>query len=598
MNSKYKKLISAKNALIFTILTFFALLITNGVPFIYSDGYASYHISYSIVNEKSFVQQEEPEYFDYRGHVISKFRDQYSVVYAPGAAILNAPGAFIAELFKSDSATIYTDFFMATNGHTVAEGISYLLTGTIFGILTIIFLYKTLRGLDVSERISILSTTFSYIGSYAIWYVILNPTFSHTYELFGIAFGIWGYVLYNKTKKDKFAFYSGLGFGLAVISRPVLAISAVLFFIGILQHRKIKSIILYIAGGLPSAILWMWYNYVSYGKPITSGYNDIRGETFNFAVFNGHNILFSFYRGWFIYSPIFILGVVGIYFLYKKNKFLAISSIISIASVVIIYGFWPAWWAGGSYGHRFMIPAMPFAAMGLGMLLNTKVKIKKKNITKYITIIAIAFTTWTLALTFLYRFTPVAELIPRDIEFTKPAAGDRYTPLDIFEYHIELVQNAESIKDYFGDFINSGNGGSSLVPYFLGQSNLVLRVDERNPEELVLRKIVANTSEGNEVGEVEGFILLGNSNKYEFKIINFSNKESFVLNCSENLCESSTNVIINPVSDNKKNSLTKDEYVGIRLNSIDAQIFFRNQENIFYKGRVIDIPEGTFEYSF
>src|SRR5687768_10956630 len=122
-----------KKILLSTILLFIFLAFTNGVPFIYSDGYAAFHTTQAVVEEGSFIYSEKPEYYDYRGHVIDlNLEGEFSVVYPPGAAIFNLPGQFIADLFEGD-ATIYTEYFKATNGHTLAEGFGFLITANIVG---------------------------------------------------------------------------------------------------------------------------------------------------------------------------------------------------------------------------------------------------------------------------------------------------------------------------------------------------------------------------------------------------------------------------------------------------------------------------------
>lgn len=654
-----------KKILFVTISLFIFLAFTNGVPFIYSDGYAAFHTTQAVVEEGSWVFSDKPEHYDYRGHVIDQNIEtgEYTVVYPPGTAIFNLPGQFIANLFENDSATIYTDYFKATNGHTLAEGFAFLITANIVGLLTLVLLYKTLKSLTNDKKIAVISTTISYIASYAIWYVMLSPSFTHTYELFGVTLATYGIVKYelmsktreidNKKILSKYAMLSGIGIGIATLCRPVLGV----FGIGIVLYyffQLIKSIIFdlktstkivenkelsgdlrneesriktmlnrykpfvfFILGGIPSAILLFWYNYVSYGKLIASGYNESRGETFQFEEWNGLKILFSFERGWFIYSPVFFLGVIGLIFLWRKSKFLSIYSLTSIFSLVLIYGFWPAWWAGGSYGHRFMIPAMPFAALGLGYLLkyikdkNTiiglkiivKTKIININLSKVIYSLIIILTFWSLTLTLLYRFTPVAELKPKDeIVYSGGRiwpSGDRYTPKDIFNYHYELITNANGMKGYVSDLIDSGNGGNSIIPILLGAGNVTLRIQEYTDQNWVSFNLIKPPVIRYEFTEPINFILVDNLNAEIYTgEIKFPNAEAnYELDFGNNSVRSiSESMVLTSNVYFESPYLPREEYKAFYLKSREYSIYFKNTDKLFFKGDEIRLDDTDLYY--
>lgn len=677
-----------KKIFLATVSLFIFLAFTNGVPFIYSDGYAAFHTTQAIVEEGSWIYSERPEHYDYRGHVIDQNIDtgEYTVVYPPGTAILNIPGQFIADLLENDSATIYSDYFKATNGHTLAEGFGFLITANIFGLLTIYILYKTLKSLTNNSKIAVISTVVSYISSYAIWYVMLNPSFTHTYELFGVTLATYGIVKleierlnkrplditlavqknkdHDKASIDKadkagdakdrrglYIFFSGVGIGIATICRPVLGILGVgigayyLYYLvkliikdiqGKRIDKKLKllslnnilknlhTLWLFILGGAPFAMLLLSYNYVSYGKLFASGYNESRGETFQFEEWNGLKMLFSFERGWFIYSPVFILGVIGLILLWRKSKFLSIYSLTSIFSLILIYGFWPAWWAGGSYGHRFLIPAMPFAALGIAYLLT---KLKKENLEiivqskefrlhsrlyKPIYIILILFTFWSLLLTLLYRFTPVAELKPKDeIVYSGGRiwpSGDRYTPYDIFRYHYDLVTEADSLKGYINDLIDSGNGGNSIIPILLGEGNTTIRIDERGNNETddywVRLYILKPPLKGYTIDYPIEFYLVDNINKKTFQgeliAVDENKYEYYLLPLTTDFLEGIetfddiNDLTINPIEG--ANSLPRDEYKGFILKDGEYSIYFKNTNKLFFKGDEIRLSDIDTEF--
>ena len=132
---------------------FAILFFTNAVPYVQSDGYCYYHIAKSLIDYGSFVSPERPEYYDYKGHVLTQFNGNYVTVCSPGDALLNYPGLLIANKLKTDQ-TIYSDYFMALHGHTLAEGLSFIFTATLFAFGTLILLYKLFRELYLPEKTS------------------------------------------------------------------------------------------------------------------------------------------------------------------------------------------------------------------------------------------------------------------------------------------------------------------------------------------------------------------------------------------------------------------------------------------------------------
>jgi hypothetical protein len=96
-------------------------------------------------------------------------------------------------------------------------------------------------------------------------------------------------------------------------------------------------------------------------------FNSYIGERFYFD--NPHIIdgLFSFRKGWLIYSPIMIFSLFGFYYLRQKNKpFFTSFLFFTLLYLYLVFSWW-CWWYGGSFGQRALIDiypllALPFAA--------------------------------------------------------------------------------------------------------------------------------------------------------------------------------------------------------------------------------------------
>ena len=74
-------------------------------------------------------------------------------------------------------------------------------------------------------------------------------------------------------------------------------------------------------------------------------------------------LLFSRDRGFFLYSPIFILALLGIYKIRKKID-LKIGTLLGIIGVnLFLYSSWGDPWGGWAYGPRYLIPSMAILSL-------------------------------------------------------------------------------------------------------------------------------------------------------------------------------------------------------------------------------------------
>jgi hypothetical protein len=88
-------------------------------------------------------------------------------------------------------------------------------------------------------------------------------------------------------------------------------------------------------------------------------------------------VLFSFRKGWLIYTPIMFFIIPGAVICYKKNKPLFWSVLIfSLVNIYIISCWW-CWWYGGGFGMRPMIDSYGILGIWLGLFLQEIVRRSK-----------------------------------------------------------------------------------------------------------------------------------------------------------------------------------------------------------------------------
>jgi hypothetical protein len=80
-------------------------------------------------------------------------------------------------------------------------------------------------------------------------------------------------------------------------------------------------------------------------------------------------LLLSNQRSWLFYSPILLLGVVGLYFAYKnkKTQTLSILAISVIGTNIVLYSMFGDPWGGWAYGPRYLIPSAALISAFIGI---------------------------------------------------------------------------------------------------------------------------------------------------------------------------------------------------------------------------------------
>jgi hypothetical protein len=304
-----------------------------------------------------------------------------SFSFATDYGIPTAPNGTKVPKMSMGLALIYTPMFLVC--HTLAQlsgqpanGFSeFYAYGMYYGAMLFIFwglfvLRRTLL-LFYTEKITSLTLLSVFLGTNLLYYTISFNLLTHGF-LFTLNCLLVFYTIkwYNSFKS---IFIIGIGFiiGLSILIRPtsifILFIPALwgCFTIGDIRQRLQLlwsfRLILFIAllvgltPWIPQVTYWKIYTgdyfYYSYGQ-----------EGFNFLKPNLINVLFSFRKGWLLYTPIMMFALVGFYFLYKQRSKIFIPLVISFPLTVYVLASWWCWSWGGSFSIRAFVEYYAFLA--------------------------------------------------------------------------------------------------------------------------------------------------------------------------------------------------------------------------------------------
>lgn len=246
----------------------------------------------------------------------------------------------------------------------------------IFLIIGIFVLRKILLEF-FSDGIAALTLIFLLIGTNLFFFTTMGNDTPHVFLFAVTAIVIWFVMKWHQHKKTKYAIGSGFFIGLLIISRPSEITILFLFLLwgvmgwnsfkekfGILFRYR-KQILWFALSGLIFAILQMAYWKTATGNFVFFPYND-PGSAMDLSHPRFWWVLFSFRKGWFIYSPLMLCAMWGFYFLYKKNReiFWAVF-VVFMLNLYLISGFTSLI----SYGYRAFIQSYALLAIPLGYFI-------------------------------------------------------------------------------------------------------------------------------------------------------------------------------------------------------------------------------------
>jgi hypothetical protein len=192
----------------------------------------------------------------------------------------------------------------------------------------------------------------------------------------------------------------GLVTGLISLIRPTNGIIVILFLLyNITTLKDIKTHVQLFLKNYRKIIVMIicafmvWLPQLFYWKSVTGdwlcySYGD---ERFFFNDPKIWLVLFSFKKGWLIYTPTMLFAIIGIGILWKTNrKYFYPVLLFSIVNLYIISSWW-CWWYGGGFGMRSLIESYAILAIPLSAFLTWVVKQRLRiRIPLYIIVLAIS----------------------------------------------------------------------------------------------------------------------------------------------------------------------------------------------------------------
>lgn len=333
-----------------SIIIFFIVLMST-VDHSVSDPKGSLLLSQNIIENNTTKLDKYVTYID---NITTNYRfikdkeNGHLYYYFPlGTPISSIPFVFIATKVFNMKMELHDDDSLVQK--YIASFVSVFIFILLIGIANLYFnkLYSPLIAFTFW-----LGTSLSSTLGQALW----SQVFSSFYAFLAL------YLMLKIVKENKQHLWILFSFTIfmAYLTRPTLSLLAITVILYLFLNNK--KIIAIKTALLVSFFLGLFilFSFHEYDRILPHYYTPDRlhSDTF-WTAFYGN--LLSPARGLLVFSPFLILILINykaMYFVFIKNKPLIIFSFWFFLHLIIISNF-PHWWAGGSYGARFMIDVLP-----------------------------------------------------------------------------------------------------------------------------------------------------------------------------------------------------------------------------------------------
>jgi hypothetical protein len=261
-----------------------------------------------------------------------------------------------------------------------------MLAAIFYMLAGLAFLGRLLRELKFETNVIWIVGVLLLTGTNLFYYTFREAGMSHVFSFFLLSVLVYGSFKMKENSSSKWSVISGIVLALIVLIRPTNAIAVL---VPVLWGANVKDIPgriwaiirnyrFMFAGLIAAAILFT--PQLLYWKMVTGNYLFYSYGNEGFTNWNNPKMLqviLSPQNGWLVYSPIMILGIIGIGLMMKQRTQGWLMPTVTLILATYIFGSWWAWWFGGAYGHRCYVDFLPLLAAPMAMLVSSISKNQK-----------------------------------------------------------------------------------------------------------------------------------------------------------------------------------------------------------------------------
>jgi len=329
-----------------------------------------------FIGNKGFIN-------DYKFQYLKIGENERLIQYTSGLAILYTPFFLTAHL----TAPLFGE---DRDGYNWVYQFFLVLSALFYVSIGLIILRKLLKKYFTDSVVAAVLILIT-LGTNLFYYTVYEGPMPHSYSFAFIA--VFLYLVDRWYEKPNViqAIMLGFDYGVVVLIRPTNALVLVLLvFWGIRDMKDMRERIIFLLRRTPLILLMIvfflvpWIPQLLYWKSVTGSffYNSYEsvGSAFYLDAPQTHKMLFSYRKGWFIYTPVMFAGMLGFIFLYRNYRKLFWNSALYMLVIIYVLSSWWAWWFGGGFGSRSMVDTYAVMALPIAALIAKAIEVKRKTI--------------------------------------------------------------------------------------------------------------------------------------------------------------------------------------------------------------------------
>lgn len=287
-------------------------------------------------------------------------------------------------------AVMYLPFFLighkiAINQHSPLDGWSepyatMIHFGSMFYVMLGLFFLRRLLLHFYSETMTAILLFIAFFGTNLFFYTLREGEYSHGYLFCLVSAFMLLVIRWYREPKLSTSILAGLVIGLITLIRPTDCLFFILFvFYGIGNKESLKErvklflvhkwkLLALVAAGflmiLPQLLFWKIYM----GSWLYFSYTN---EGFFWAEPRIWEVLFSYRKGWLVYTPVMVFSLIGIFYMKRYAAEFRSGLILFFVLNLYVISSWWCWWYGGSFGMRALVESYPLMLLPLGAFLQS-----------------------------------------------------------------------------------------------------------------------------------------------------------------------------------------------------------------------------------
>jgi hypothetical protein len=283
--------------------------------------------------------------------------------------------------FYAGTAFCIMPFFILAHGISILLGLTadgyahmyvvFLTLAALFYLgLGLDFFRKLLLAYQVKTRDRALVIVSILMGTNLFYYAIGEVSMSHVYSFAWVSVFLLLSHRFLHSEDGRFSWWLPFSLGMIIFIRPVngLIIFTWFFLAGDIQRlllviqqalqQRVRTAIAVVLLLIPPFLQLLIYKLQT-GHFLIYSYGQ---DYFDFTNPHFSDFLWSYRKGYFIYTPMALIACVGFWAI-RKNRFQCISLLGFYTVLIYILSSWWNWYYGGSFSSRVLVEFLPLTGL-------------------------------------------------------------------------------------------------------------------------------------------------------------------------------------------------------------------------------------------